>query len=715
MTITAKPRPSVTPSPAPAEQDQHPVVGLLHFLFVTAPGRVLLLAVVLGLLALFSPAARVVLAPIWRLLTGGLVFETPGPWDSTWLYGAPERPQARPNFRGERFPRTRWGRMPGYQRMAIRWAVLGYLWALVVHPWVTLPVSVAVVVVIVVHRIVRVVRDWGLRRAAGLFADGAAALLGYGDRPAATWIAVPRLRIVLSPIPVAPVLLRAARRVPRIGDRLEHLLGDLAVPVLRVPLDADDAEVRIKLDAQLTNKEVVQRVGELALERLPDGPWQAHHKHRELHVVLTHPKRPPSDVWYDAEANQQYAVDDVPIAKSADGWETLPLKRLTPHVVGSASTGWGKTTLANVYIAHTAGNGGYVLINDPKRIGFIRAFGGLKNVRIKTTTAGFIANIDLFNAEMQRRYEIIEQHPEIADDPELYFQPWFMVTDEKGSMVSVIRSWWKDEMGEKGTPPPLLQEKINLWQARAAAMYMLDLAQQANLDVFLDSDGRDQRMARIAAGPQTRSSWMMLFPGIAKVKALMKKGRAMLGIGPDNVKEVQLAQVSIEDARRFATAGAAIADKENAARAERLSALLGESVRPETSGTLPGQTDPSVPGQSQDGQTEELTRENAPRQPFSIIPGQSDRRAGDNSGAPASAVADDNVKGPEKDPVNTIVGLQNAAKYLGMSDAAFEKARRRRPIDGETRRGAQPVWTVLDLKEWRAQAPRAGRPASGDE
>src|SRR3954469_9932805 len=110
MTLVAKPTPSATghPSPHPSHTPaghEHPVLAVLHVLFATTPGRVLLLAAVLGLLALFSGHCRRVLGPVWRAATGGLIFETPGPWDATWLYAAPERPEARPNFRGERYPR----------------------------------------------------------------------------------------------------------------------------------------------------------------------------------------------------------------------------------------------------------------------------------------------------------------------------------------------------------------------------------------------------------------------------------------------------------------------------------------------------------------------------------------------------------------------------------------------------------------------------------
>jgi hypothetical protein len=667
----------------------------------------LAIVVGLGLVALFVPWTRPPLGWLWRLVTGGLVLVRPGPWDSKWLYPAPSRASERPMFRGEHYPRTRWGRMPGYQRMGVRWAVVGYLVLLTRWPHAVVAASAAVAVALTVRRLLRLIKNWAIRSVAGLFAAGAAPLLGYEGRDPATWIAVPRLRLVWVPIPVAPALLRLARRL---SERLEHGLGRLAVPVLRVPLDDDDARVRIALDAEITHAKLIEDVRELAEARLPEGPWAAAHRQRDLTIELRHPKRPPAAVWYTAEVNQRYAIDDVPIGQSADDWVTLPLKKLTPHTIVAASTGWGKTTIANVYIGHTAGNGGFVLVNDPKRIGYIRAFGELPNVRIASSVDGWVSHVDAFNAEMQRRYEIIEQHPEIADDPEQYFQPWFLVTDERGSYVSEVKAWWK-RLGEKGMPEPFRTEKLNLWQARAAAMYILDLAQQANLDVFLDSDGRDNRMARIAAGPQTRSSWMMLFPGNPKVKTLMRKGRAMLGIGPDHITEIQLAQVSTEDARAFAAAGAAIADRENKARAERLSALLGMSVSTVDSLGFPGGTPVNVPGPRMDGQARRYDDEHGRPSMSEII----NENAGESVRPNLSVVKNDTENDGQNDGEPPIVGLQAAADYLGMGKESFEKARQRRAVPGEFRQGSQPAWPPLALTEWRAQAPRAGRTAGAAE
>lgn len=55
-----------------------------------------------------------------------------------------------------------------------------------------------------------------------------------------------------------------------------------------------------------------------------------------------------------------------------------------------------------------------------------------------------------------------------------------------------------------------------------------------------------------------------------------------------------------------------------------------------------------------------------------------------------------------------VVGLQAAADHLDMSLSALEKARQRRPVAGEIRKGNQPAWTADDLNQWRADAPRAG-------
>lgn len=700
----------------------NPALNLVQWMFTTPVGVGFTAAVLIAGACLFDARVRKAIAPLWRLLTGGLVFVEPGAWDSSWSRPAPHRPENQPMFRGERVPRTRWAKAPGYVRMIVRWAVAGYGYALYIAPWATLLSSGAVAVAVVVHKVLRLVQDKVFNRTLGVFAQGAAALLDDQGDPR-RWIAAPKVRLTWLPIALDPRITRAARRI---SEGLEQQLGKLAVPALRMPLENDDATVRIALDASLINKNAINELGRMGQARIPEGPWKHHHNEAGLVLEFKHPKRPPADVVYDDDVFHQYPATEVPIGKSADGWETLPLAKLTPHIVMSATTGWCKTTTANVYVAHMLGNGARGFINDPKRIGFLSAFGDLPNCTIRTTATGWEETNWLFLTEMERRYELIEQHPEIKEKPELYFQPWFMLNDERGSYVSDLKDSWKAQE-EKGMPVTLRREKKILWQSRAALMFVADFAQQANLPVFIDSDGRDQRMGRIASGPQTRSAWTMMFPGTAKKSIPVKKGRAVMGIGVDSVKEIQLARITDENARAYAQAGIAIADREEKARAKRLQDLIaGQSapVRPADAPTSPDKIHPSVPGQSVSGGTEGA--DGAPVPGIEHVPAaiNSDSAAGESTNGPEGAPGnpaeitmggltenDQQASGsvpPADSGGELIVGIQDGASFLGMTKDNFDRSRRRRAIQGETRVGIQPAWRPLDLTEWRAQAPRAG-------
>lgn len=716
-TLTSSP-----PAGGGTTQEQHPALFVAHLMLGTTPGLIATGVLVIAIAALFSPPIRVVVRPFWRLVTGGLLFAEMSPWHSTWLRPAPDRPEARPNFRGESYPHTTWGRMPGWKRMGIRWAVAGYVAVLVVWPWPTMGASAAIGLGIVVARLVREVHEWAHGRTVGVFAAGAAALLRREDDDPLTWIAIPRVRLYWSPIVVTPRIVDALGAFPRLQARAGRFcrrvawLDRLAVPTLRVPLDDDDARVLVALDAAVTAKNVVQDVGRIGAARIPDGPWEHIYHERDLTLEFVHPLSPPAHVDYTEEVFHAYPVDEIPIGQRAGAiWVTIPIKKLTPHGVMSATTGWCKTSTANVYIAHTAGNGGMVYINDPKRVGYTH-FAGLPNIIIRTTPEGWATtNADVL-AEMERRYELIERFPEIKENPELYFQPIFLVNDERGSYVADLREWAKQQ-GEKGLPLALRQEKKALWQGRAAAIYIFDCAQQANGTVFIDTDGRDQRMWRIASGPQSRSAWFMMFPGLAKLRTAMRKGRAVIGIGVDSVEEIQLAQITDDAARGFAAVGVGVADHENQLRAQRLAALVEGGTDTPAPATSPGETAPGVRPESPDTRTQGDDANNGASAIRNVVPGQrrdngqdSDPEMSEDTSGDARRVVD--IRELEamvalSEP-RVIVGLEDAATLLGMKRDAFEKARRRRPIEGEFRTGDRPSWTELDLREWRNQAPRAG-------
>src|SRR5262249_53724723 len=157
----------------------------------------------------------------------------------------------------------------------------------------------------------------------------------------------------------------------------------------------------------------------------------------------------------------------------------------------------------------------------------------------------------------------------------------------------------------------------------------------------------------------------------------------------------------IEDARAFAEAGSAIAEKENTEREKRLAALVGASVPAAGPTGSPGEITEGVPGQRRDGQTREIGQLND----TDTVSGDVDKSAGESARPNLSVVRDEAGNGTDNGPENgLIVGLQAGADFLGINRDTFEKARQRRAINGEVRRGTQPAWTELDLREWRAQA-----------
>lgn len=712
----------------------------------TGPGQVLVVVLAVAIACVWSKEVRAVVRPFYRFATGGLIFAKMSPWHASFLRPAPPRPEARPNFRGESYPLTAWGRMAGWRRMLWRWGAIGYVVALATHPTITVVVTVVIGIVAIVRKLRRELEQWAHARAAGLFADGAAVLLGRTDDPL-TWIGLPRLRLSWRPAVLSTWVMEATASWPapiqyRIGALMRRLVWlDLArIPELHIPLADDEARVLVQLEATFTDTGRINELRKLGVARLPEGPWEAEYHGGRLLVEFKHPKRPPSSSTYDETVYQRFPVTEIPVGQKAGGeWVTLPIKALTPHTVMSATTGWCKTTTANVYAAHVLGHGARAFFNDPKRLSY-QHLADLPTVTVRTTPEGFAENVAVFLAEMERRYQFMERYPEIKENAEKYFQPWFLLTDERGSFTSALQSWWKAK-GEKGIPLPLQQEKIILWQARAAAMYVFDMCQQASLGVFGDSDGRDQRMARIASGPQSRSSWVMLFPGMPKRSTAMKKGRAFVGIGVEDITEVQLARITDEATRAFAERGVTLAETENAVRAERLSALLGPQDDAELEPMDTVQALPASPAETpasvrpadlehgtpateprNHGTTETWNHGTPESRPVVIFPAQranadipADSEASVTdiaapSGVPAQSKVDTPEPLPQLAPLPPayVVGIKAAAALLGMSEEAFTKARRRRPISGEEKIGVQPAWKELDLKEWRRQAPRAG-------
>lgn len=248
-------------------------------------------------------------------------------------------------------------------------------------------------------------------------------------------------------------------------------------------------------------------------------------------------------------------IDRIPFGVDKSGkWIHADLRNETPHVLISAATGWGKTSLMSIFVARVAGRGGVVDICDPKVVGFADTFRNIPNINIHTSIEDMTETITAFREEIQRRYELIGQGADINDHDK--FPLKLLVLDEMGTLVAMMRMHYDDvkERGGPKNPPWLTQIMMILWEGRAARCHVITGAQQANAQVLINSDARDQYGLKIAAGPQSINAWRMMFGMAPPELGARVKGRAIAGVGSELVT-VQLAQLNAEDARKLALGG----------------------------------------------------------------------------------------------------------------------------------------------------------------
>ncbi|WP_166715113.1 DUF87 domain-containing protein, partial [Enterobacter sp. Cy-1797] len=189
-----------------------------------------------------------------------------------------------------------------------------------------------------------------------------------------------------------------------------HALGD------------DEARMQIFYPSKyLDHPQDIDFVSNVVSGRMP-GEWNHENHQRSLMLEFRHPRRMPATVLVTkADLTHGDAYNPL-IGKDTSGWVKCPLKAKTPHVSIAASTGWGKTTTANVLAAQLAFHGWRGLIVDPKRVGFVGAFRNASpNIEIRTTLEGQIQAIWDIREEMNRRYEFIENYVERVD--ELGYEP----------------------------------------------------------------------------------------------------------------------------------------------------------------------------------------------------------------------------------------------------------------------------------------------------
>ncbi|MEU4352894.1 FtsK/SpoIIIE domain-containing protein [Streptomyces sp. NPDC023838] len=431
------------------------------------------------------------------------------------------------------------------------------------------------------------------------------------------------------------------------------------------------SEIRVKLpkDTNAT-ADLLTKIERLMESRFP-GQWKMQNNTRKFRVSFV-PTRPlPSlvtlpDRWIVENKRKEFSV---PLGMvDNETWSFIELESETPHTLVAGATGSGKTVTITMIIAWVLMHGGIVDIFDPKRVGFADHRKGridLRNipgVRIHTDPESWEMVMTEYRDSMEQVYKDLELGEDIDDRAK--YPTRLLVIDEKGAYTRAMKSHWKRK-GGKGIPPAFDYEDDVLQQGRFARHFLVVGAQQANAYVLRSSDARFNYGAKIGAGPQDAMSWRMLFGG-KRQSTPVQKGRGHWSNGAEPMA-IQLVYITQEQVVQMAAIGEAIR--------RRLATEAGQPI---------------------EAPTEPLTA------PVASVPVHRDTTA-----VPGETAASVPVQRDAEPAV--IVGLDAAASFLGYTKEAFIGARKRAPIPGETKKGRQPAWNVVDLREWHSKRPRAGK------
>lgn len=503
----------------------------------------------------------------------------------------------------------------------------------------------------------------------------------------------------------------------RIGAKWSHLRDRVLSAYAEVNPNADRIRVRVpeSFSGVENGKALVSQV---VKARIP-GSWDAHWVLTDgpkSRVYFVRSKKPPKKVLLTDlyEREDVLKVTDYfrpPVAMDHDhAVVRLDMKDKNPHILISAPTGWGKTTTALGIVTWFYIHGGIIDIVDPKQTEFL-FIEGTQGVTVHNDDYAMTQAPSEFLADLKWRQEWVKNQGVTPDDlPMNLFPPRMLLIDEMGSFIRLLKDQWKAE-GGKGEPPAFSEIMQILWRGRAFRMHLVTMAQQANARVLIDSDARDNYGYKFAAGPQSLSSWRMMFGNVAKPRIASRKGAAILGDGPDDLTDIQIAYVS---------------QKELPALLARRDPELPMVGLDQTKGVLEGtaQGQPAkivgkVPGQG----TPALISGKRAKNPFSVISGG----LLDDSQEAEEPHRDNGGYDDQDEPEELIIGIKSAVEFINTlgpkkkrDEQWFTTTRKRHPIDGEIRSGNSPAWTPTVLKAWnskresRAGKGRAARTGTGD-
>lgn len=453
---------------------------------------------------------------------------------------------------------------------------------------------------------------------------------------------------------------------------------------LHVPVNFndDDAAIRIDVPAHLRfNEDLVADliVKKLALENV-SFTWRRAGK--DTHVIVKKRHIPPKALRLSDHGMREILAkmpESAPLIGLGANRKkvSVDLDHDSPHVLVSAGTGGGKSTILRCICCQFIHHGALAYVLDYKRISHTWARGVPGVTYCRDIAEIHDALIHLVQ-EGRRRIRLAEQ---LGDDV-LEKEPWRIgprlvtLLEEVNATMAQLKRYWQRirESGDPKVSPAIDALAEILFMGRAVRLHVLLVAQSATARAIGGPEMRENFATRILVR-YTLNAWRMLVPEISPAPAPTRHpGRVQIVLG-GRAQETQVLNLSDAEAREWAMTGVH---------------AQGEASPPLPKPTTPEPAPvPPAPAPAADPDVLTDVQSTTPQAPAPEPP----------PAAPSAPAPDDAAVGLRTAQAEHLPQLTLAAlRWARANDPDFPAS-----VD---KRGTELLYRVGDLKRWARNRPR---------
>ncbi|MFH8628010.1 pRL2-11 [Streptomyces vietnamensis] len=323
----------------------------------------------------------------------------------------------------------------------------------------------------------------------------------------------------------------------------------------------DDAEIRVDLPPHLGfNRD---QVAEVILQKLAlqNASFSWRPAGRDPHLLVRKKDRPPASLGLEDPGVRDLlasAPESAPLIGLGAGGKTVSvdLDHDSPHVLISAGTGGGKSTILRTIACQFLHNGAQAHILDFKRISHTWAR-GIPGVNYCRDIADIHDALIQLGAEGHRRIRLAEQLGDdvLATEPERVGPRQVILLEEiNATMTQLRRHWDKIRTSQDPKTSPAIDALAEiLFMGRQVRLHVLLVAQSATARALGGPEMRENFSTRILVR-YTLNAWKMLVPEVHPApKPTRHPGRVQVVLG-GIARETQVLNLSEAEARAWAMA-----------------------------------------------------------------------------------------------------------------------------------------------------------------